>query len=197
MNSRIERMPVNRRKTGYSDFLRFLCFLCFSARSAPKAFSFISLLRALLLTTILFSNLVSAAEPQPGRMDLCPVCGMLVSKYPNWVAVVDYKDGHAHFFDGAKDLFKFLPAPEKYAPGHSAEQIAAIRVTDYYGLTRIDARSAYFVIGSDVLGPMGHELIPLASEADAKDFLREHKGSRILRFDEVTPALIARLDQAA
>ncbi len=48
------------------------------------------------------------ALPKPGAKDLCPVCGMLVSKYPNWIAIVTYKDGHAHFFDGAKDMFKYL-----------------------------------------------------------------------------------------
>jgi nitrous oxide reductase accessory protein NosL len=46
--------------------------------------------------------------PKPGDRDLCPVCGMLVAKYPNWIAIVVYRDGHAHFFDGAKDLFKYL-----------------------------------------------------------------------------------------
>ena len=119
---------------------------------------------------------------------------MLVAKYPNWVAVVVYADGHAHFFDGAKDLFKFLPAPEKFAPGHSREQIVEISVTEYYGLKRIDARQAYYVIGSDVLGPMGHELIPLESEADAADFLKEHQGKRILGFDQVTPEVIHSLE---
>jgi len=60
---------------------------------------------------------------KPGAKDLCPVCGMLVSKYPNWVAVVQYRDGHAHFFDGAKDLFKYLHDLPKYAPGHRREGI--------------------------------------------------------------------------
>ena len=35
-----------------------------------------------------------AAElPKPGTKDLCPVCGMLTAKYPNWVATIVYKDG--------------------------------------------------------------------------------------------------------
>lgn len=78
------------------------------------------------------------------------------------------RDGHAHFFDGAKDLFKFLLDPARYAPGHRKEDLAGIYVTDFYNLERIDARKAYFVVGSDVLGPMGHELVPLASKADAE-----------------------------
>lgn len=132
--------------------------------------------------------------PKPGPKDLCPVCGMLVSKYPHWVATIVYKDGHAHHFDGAKDMFKFWFDPPKYAAGHSREQIARIVVTDYYNLQPNDAKVAYYVIGSDVLGPMGHEFVPLATQADAQEFMKEHKGKRILRFGEVGKDLPAKLD---
>jgi nitrous oxide reductase accessory protein NosL len=72
--------------------------------------------------------------------------------------------------------------------------IGSIWVTDYYGLQKIDARKAYYVIGSDVLGPMGHEFVPLASKVDAEDFMREHKGVRLLSFEQVGKDLPARLD---
>ena len=133
--------------------------------------------------------------PSPAPTDTCPVCGMFVVKYPDWIATVLYQDGHAHHFDGTKDLFKYLLDIPKWAPGHRAEDIAVIAVTEYYGVTRIDAREAWYVIGSDVLGPMGHELIPFTSEADARDFLGDHGGKRILRFDEVTLGLLADLDE--
>ncbi|MFZ1576240.1 MAG: nitrous oxide reductase accessory protein NosL, partial [Chromatiaceae bacterium] len=126
----------------------------------------------------------------------CPVCGMFVAKYPHWTATVLYRDGHAHHFDGAKDLFKYLFDLPKWAPGHQAEDIIAIAVIEYYGLDRIPARDAWFVIGSDVLGPMGHEFVPLASEADAQEFLRDHAGKRILRFEAVTSELPDHLDAA-
>ena len=75
-----------------------------------------------------------------------------------------------------------------------AADIAAIAVTDYYGLARSDAHSAWYVIGSDTLGPMGHELIPLVTEEDAQGFLADHAGRRILRFGDVTPDLIRDLN---
>jgi nitrous oxide reductase accessory protein NosL len=156
--------------------------------------------RALLgvfLSLTLAAHPVAAQQrtPKPGPKDLCPVCGMLVSKYPNWVATVMYKDGHAHHFDGAKDMFKYLFDLPKYAPGHRREDIAVIEVTEFYGLSKMEGRQAFFVIGSDVLGPMGHELVPLASREDAQDFMKDHKGARILGFDEVTPAIIVPLDK--
>ena len=46
--------------------------------------------------------------PAPGARDTCPVCGMFVARYPEWVATVLWQDGHAAHFDGAKDLFKYL-----------------------------------------------------------------------------------------
>ena len=151
-----------------------------------------------LLASLLLATWVVLATaqtpPKPGAKDLCPVCGMLVSKYPNWVATIVYKDGHAHHFDGAKDMFKFWFEPAKYVAGHKRQDMAAIWVTDFYTLKLVDARKAWYVIGSDVLGPMGHEFVPLLTKEDADDFLKEHKGKRILTFEQVTLDLPLKLD---
>lgn len=154
-----------------------------------------------IVIALFFIILASLAAAQdnvpahgPGEKDLCPVCGMLVSKYPNWTATVSYRDGHAHYFDGAKDMFKYLQQMPKYAPGHLEKDIDGIHVTEFYGLTRIDAHSAFYVIGSDVLGPMGHELIPLETRADAEEFLKDHKGRKILTFEQVTADIVEMAD---
>jgi copper chaperone NosL len=150
-----------------------------------------------LLMLLLFAGPAAAATldlPQPAPTTTCPVCGMFVTKYSAWVATVLYQDGHAHHFDGAKDLFKYLFDLTKWAPGHRAEDIRAIGVTHYYGLEPIDARQAFYVIGSDVLGPMGHELVPLETREEAEEFLRDHQGKAILRFDEIKKGLPERLD---
>jgi len=154
----------------------------------------LALLPLLLFVWVGLASAQALVVPKPGPRDLCPVCGMLVSKYPNWVATVHYRDGHAHHFDGAKDMFKYLADLPKYAPNHRRQDIVTIAVTDYYNLQKIDAKQAFYVIGVDVFGPMGHEFIPLATRTDAEDFLREHKGKKILRFDEVKPDLPARVD---
>lgn len=132
--------------------------------------------------------------PDPAPTDTCPVCGMFVAKYPEWIASVLYHDGHVHHFDGAKDMFKYLHDLLKWAPDQRHEDIAAIGVTEYYGLTRIDARKAWYVIGSDLLGPMGHEPVPVDTQEDAEELMRDHGGKRILRFDQVTPELLLDLD---
>ena len=133
--------------------------------------------------------------PAPQPSDVCPVCGMFVAKYPQWIATVLYQDGHADHFDGPKDLFKYLADMKKYARGRTREQIARMGVTNYYDGARIGAETAVFVLGSDVLGPMGHELVPHADEADAKEFRGDHNGRRILHFADITPAVLEALDQ--
>ncbi|ODB82470.1 nitrous oxide reductase accessory protein NosL [Candidatus Thiodiazotropha endoloripes] len=157
-----------------------------------KRLSVMPLMLAYGLTQV--SGLQAQELPDPGPKDTCPVCGMFVAKYPEWIGTVLYMDGHAHHFDGAKDLFKYLHDLQKWAPNHQASEIDRIAVTEYYSLGRIDARSAFYVIGSDVLGPMGHELIPLESLADAEAFLQDHQGVAILKFDQVDKALLLNLD---
>jgi copper chaperone NosL len=149
----------------------------------------------LMLAAAPMAGAGEVVAPPPAVNSVCPVCGMFVAKFPEWVASVVYKDGHAHHFDGAKDMFKFLANPRHYVASHRPEDVATIAVTDYYAVVRIDAHEAFYVIGSDVLGPMGHELVPLASRAEAEEFLKDHKGISILSFDKVTQAVIERLDK--
>lgn len=150
----------------------------------------------LFLTFCLNVNFATAAEPsvEIKETDRCPVCGMFVYKYPKWVALITFKDGGHYFYDGAKDMFKHIFDTAKYTPNRTAEGIKDISVTDYYDVELIDAKTALYVKGSDVLGPMGHELIPFKDQASAQEFLEDHKGNAILHFQEITPAVISELD---
>lgn len=124
----------------------------------------------------------------------CPVCGMFVAKYPDWVATARFKDGTTFYYDGPKDMFSHFFDPARYTPGKRQTDIVALEVKEYYSLTMIDARSAFFVAGSDVYGPMGGELIPFGSEKDAKAFKLDHGGKRILRFKEISRQTIQSLN---
>jgi nitrous oxide reductase accessory protein NosL len=120
----------------------------------------------------------------------CPVCGMFVYKYPKWTALAVSKE-HSHYFDGNKDFFKFVFEPKRF--GHD-EVMSELYVTDYYTLKKIDAKKAYYVVGSNVLGPMGHELISFEKLKDAKVFKREHLGKAIYEYKEIKKELVYRLD---
>jgi len=129
----------------------------------------------------------------------CPVCGMFTYKYPRWAAQIFYEEGDkkVHYsFDGVKDLMKFYFDSQKWGKYPLAKQknITKILVTDYYSQQGIDGKKAYYVIRSDIYGPMGHELIPFSSYEDAQTFKKDHFGKKILKFDEITEAQTYKLD---
>jgi copper chaperone NosL len=131
---------------------------------------------------------------KPAAGDKCPVCGMFVAKYPDFVAQVIFKDGSYALFDGAKDMFKYYLNLKKYAPAKRGEDIVSIYVTDYYSLEPVDGSEAWYVAGSNIFGPMGKELIPFAKETDARGFVKDHKGKPPLRFKDVSVELLRGLD---
>jgi nitrous oxide reductase accessory protein NosL len=138
-----------------------------------------------------------AAEPKdstPSQKDKCPVCSMFVSMFPEWNARVEFKDSTYATFDGAKCMFKYYLNLKKYNPAKNKEDMTVICVKDYYSKASTDALQAFFVIWGDVYGPMGHEPIPFEKEGNAKKFLKEHKGKKIMRFKDINPNVIMSLD---
>jgi copper chaperone NosL len=151
----------------------------------------------LIFCLFLSTKIAGAADrelPKPAAKDKCPVCGMFVAKYPDWTMIVLFEDGSNVFFDGPKDMFKYLFDMKRYDPSRKAEDIRAVMVRDYYRLSYIDAHKAWYVLGSDIYGPMGRELIPLEREADAREFQNDHQGKKMLRFPEITREVIKTLE---
>ena len=121
----------------------------------------------------------------------CPVCGMFVSKYPKWAARIKY-DNKDYYFDGVKDMMKYYIFDGDFP--YDRKNISEITVSDYYTLEEIAAKKAFYVLDSDVFGPMGRELIPFKSEKSAKAFMDDHNGKAIVRFDEITDKMVMALD---
>jgi nitrous oxide reductase accessory protein NosL len=151
-----------------------------------------SILIILLLVSLAYAGERKPIKPSP--RDKCPICGMFVAKYPDWVAEIIFKDGSYNVFDGAKDMFKYFFNLKKYNPAKKTSDIDSIYVPDYYNLNLIDGYKAYYVIDSDVYGPMGKELIPFRKEEDAKGFMKDHKGKKILMFNCITTEILKALD---
>ena len=148
-----------------------------------------------LSPVLLLAGEAAAPKPKPLQpKGACAVCGMQVANFPDWAAVVVYKDGSQAWFDGPKDLFTYLLDPSRYAAKRKSAEIASIQVKDYYALKHVDAHSARFVLGSDVLGPMGKELVPFASETSAQEFLKDHHGRKLLGFKDITAAVLKDLE---
>lgn len=148
-----------------------------------------------LILILIFSSTCFAAEPvKLSNKDECPVCGMHSAKYPKFKTEIIFKDGKYASSDGAKDMFKYYFDLPRYDASRKQEDIKAVYVTDYNSLRWIDGMKAFYVVGSDVKGPMGKELIPFGKRKDAEKFMAGHAGKTLLLFDEVTPDLVKSLD---
>ena len=121
----------------------------------------------------------------------CPVCGMFVAKYPKWVATIEVKE-KKHYFDGVKDMMKFYIFDVDFP--YDRATIKRMEVSDFYTLNSINATEAFYVIGSDIFGPMGDELIPFRTKESAQNFMKDHHADTILRFKEITPKIVMALD---
>ena len=149
-------------------------------------------MKDILVLFVLYFSLASTsvyADPldRPSEKERCPVCGMFVAKYPAWLAQLRLADGSTLFFDGVKDMMAWYFEPQKYGGGFA---VTEVYVTDYYSQGWIDGTTAFYVIGSDTMGPMGHELIPFDSEKAAAVFKKDHHGRKILSFEEINLELI-------
>lgn len=150
----------------------------------------------LLLLLLWWCPAVAVAEmPAPvpeeeiNPRERCPVCGMFPTNYPPWISQLHLAGGEVLFFDGMKDLLAYYFAPADFG-GEAQQQVAAIWLRDYYTQEWIDGKQAYYVIGSAVHGPMGHEFVPLDSAEKARSFKRDHGGEEILRFNEIDAELV-------
>lgn len=143
-------------------------------------FYFLSLLICLLLNAC--SGKKSNNNSENTR---CAQCGMPTEEFQAWRGKIVGQAAVKHYC-----------SPRCLFINSQAQGLAvadSVFVTDYYEQKLIDGRQAFYVVGSDVIGPMGHDLIPLDTRQAAEEFLREHKGQQILTFDQVTAETIRQL----
>ncbi|KJU86289.1 Nitrous oxide reductase accessory protein NosL [Candidatus Magnetobacterium bavaricum] len=141
----------------------------------------------MLVLLVFFSSGVAsyAAEAlKPNTKDKCSVCGMIVHPSPQWVAQIIFKDGSYAMFDGPKDMLKYYHNMPKYNKDKTQADISDIYVTDYYTAKPVKAQDITFVTGSDVMGPMGKEYVPV-SDDKVKTFMVDHKGGKSVKFADI------------
>ncbi|MDW7746253.1 nitrous oxide reductase accessory protein NosL [Halomonas sp.] len=154
------------------------------------------LITALLLAACGESEPEALAAAQPIEAgDSCHVCGMLISEHPGpkGEAFME-KQGEALKFCSTMDLFAFLKQPENETQVSHA-YVHDIGVTPWGEPSDeafIRAEEAWYVVGHDRRGAMGHTLASFAVEADAEAF-REAHGGELVVFDEIDLDLLGRL----
>ena len=147
-------------------------------------FASVGLLCALFASAAAFAG--ADVEIEIDEEDRCPVCAMRVILYPTFAASAELCDGRKFKFCSNGCLIRSLLHPEAFL-GVERKDIAKAWVQDYFTGRRIDGHTAVWVWGSDVIGPMGPEPVPLASEKDLKAFQRRHGAKTVFDLKELTP----------
>lgn len=122
----------------------------------------------------------------------CPVCGMYPARYKKFAPKVTFNDGKMVAFDGCKDMYRYLMDMDKYGQGRTKGDIRSIEVRNFSSGAWIDGRSAHYVSGSSVRGPMGPELIPFLSRNKAEAFQKKN-GGELLTHEQIISKGIAAL----
>jgi hypothetical protein len=117
-----------------------------------------------------------AACKSPPR---CASCGMVVDPTSRWFAEIEIQ-GKTQGFDTPKCALRYRlsKAPQ-----------GQVWVRSYYKQQRVPATAVLFLVGSDVLGPMGADLVPVEPELEPK-FRTEHRAQQAYPLDKLTLPLV-------
>ena len=140
--------------------------------------------------------------PDGSKVDLgqkCPVCSMIVGGPEGQGVTVSYrkgrvvgfggvaatvfKDGKVVGFDGARCLFVYNSIPSKY--GVDVADMKDQFVSDFLSKKMIKVEDAFLVLGSNVKGRMGYEMIPFTNKQEASKFASTHDGKWIVQLHSI------------
>lgn len=131
------------------------------------------------------------AKPDPVHFssgDECHVCGMAITRFPGPKGqAFTERDQHLRKFCSTKDMFAWFLQPENANRDH-ALYVHNMAQADWQApddTHLIDAREAWYVVGSGRSGAMGPTLASFATEAEAGQFAEEH-GGEVLPFEKIT-----------
>jgi copper chaperone NosL len=124
---------------------------------------------------------------EPTETDTCVVCGMYPAKYPQHHNQIWAKDGSTLHFCSTQCMVNFNADPAKYM--QEPVQTNMAWVTLYSDNMYESAFGVYYVVGSNVDGPMGKEAIPFKLKNNADEFVAVH-GGKIVSFSLLTPELV-------
>ncbi|WP_457597695.1 nitrous oxide reductase accessory protein NosL [Hydrogenimonas sp.] len=147
------------------------------------------MMRKTVLILLLAASWLVAGETvwgeTPNKLD--PTYQIPVKKYPKFEADIVLNNGKKIRFCCPKSMLHFYFKPYHYPEFHveNRDQIAKMTVRDYLDGKEIDAKKAWYVFGSRLVGPHGDDLIPLATKTRAELFVKRYGGSRIMDFATV------------
>lgn len=139
-------------------------------------------------------KLTAEGNPSPTADDRCPMCAMRVADHPNWVGAIELEGGDTFYACSVRCTLATSMNTDKFL-GVPKSKVKRVRVPQYLEKGKwLDAETAWYVIDSDIRGPMGLALVPAVSQEEAKVIVDRHKGRALSRAD-VTMAVLKDLKQ--
>ena len=139
-----------------------------------------------ILFLMLSIGITSGVSAQPRTIEApkeCPLCGMYPARYPEFNCQIVFKDGSYEAFDSAIGLLVYLLFPDK--TGIKLKPVAEIYFKDYLKESWLEADKTIFVTGSEIMGPMGIEFLPVDNEHAAKELKKQEKGQDIIHYKAI------------
>jgi len=118
-----------------------------------------------LLLTLSTATLAAGAERQA-----CHLCGMYIDQYQHTATLLVDKDGKETATCGVADMIRFIE------DSGGPDAFVSIKVVDWNTEQKIDAASATYVIGSDLIPDMIPNVIAFGSKEAAEKFISAHGG---------------------
>jgi nitrous oxide reductase accessory protein NosL len=131
------------------------------------------------------AGLSDGGQMQLSDQDRCPVCAMRVTAHEKFASAIELDSGATYYFCGTGCLLRSWLHPEVFL-GVERSRVKRAVVRDYFTGKQIDAAGAVWIAGSDVVGPMGPAIVPLADEQAAETFKRRHGGRHRFRLAELS-----------
>lgn len=154
--------------------------------------------------------------PEPVALDggkQCDACGMVIADHPGPNGQIFYREhapeGHDNpaWFDSPKELFAYHFEKQRLDWTARVVYVTDYSAVDYRLFTEhdttyisshvepasfADAADVVYVVGSDVHGAMGPDLIPFGERADATAFVDDHAGE-VLAYGDIDATTLGRV----
>ena len=133
-------------------------------------------------------------KPTQGAVD--PVYQLPINKYRKFSTELTLKNGKKIEFASVKSMMNFYFFTSRYPQlgAKSRQDIDKMFVKSYLSGKKMDAKNAWYVFGSKLIGPHGDDLIPLASDMEVQLFKKKYGGTRVMRIEKFSAGLIRYLD---
>jgi copper chaperone NosL len=163
-----------------------------------KSYKFLTFIMAL---TISATSLISCSDKADQQQvlhkavamesaDECHLCGMLITRFDGPKGEIFRKETEEQVFKfcSTRDLFSYYLDPENkrnvaqmYVHDMSKMPWGSDSIDDNYF---IDAKTAWYVVGSEKMGAMGETLASFSQQSDAQAFAKEF-GGKVLSFIDI------------